>query len=129
MQISKVTAGQKAGRLDTTDAVSCFEKPVCLKEIESILGYQGTYDYYNIVLETGNRINVVHSHYFLIASDRWVPVENLKVGSKLQSLNGPISIKTIAKREVPFTGRFYNLKIKGGDRYFVGKDGVAVRGH
>jgi hypothetical protein len=129
VQFSKVAAGQKVGRLDATDAVSCFEKPVCLKEIESILEYQGTDDYYNIRLETGNRINVVHSHYFLTASDRWVLVENLKVGSKLQSLKGPISIKTIAKREVPFTGRFYNLKIKGGDRYFVGKDGVAVRGH
>jgi hypothetical protein len=53
----------------------------------------------------------------------------LKVGSKLQSLKGPISIKTIAKREVPFTGRLYDLKVKGGDRYFVGKDGVAVHGH
>jgi hypothetical protein len=129
VQFSKVAAGQKVGRLDATDAVSCFEKPVCLKEIESILEYQGTNDYYNIVLETGNRINVVHSHYFLTASDQWVLVQNLKVGSKLQLLKGSISIKTIAKREVPFTGRFYNLKIKGGDRYFVGKDGVAVRGH
>ena len=129
MQFSKVAAGQKVGRLDATDAVSSFEKPVCLKEIESVLEYQGTYDYYNIVLETGNRINVVNTHYFLTASDRWVLVENLKVGSKLQSLNGPISIKTITKRDVPFTGRLYDLKIKGGDRYFVGKDGVAVRGH
>ena len=129
VQISKVAAGQKVGRLDATDAVSCFEKPVCLKEIESVLEYQGTYDYYNIVLETGNRINVVNTHYFLTASDQWVLVENLKVGSKLQSLKGSISIKTITKREVPFTGKLYNLKIKGGDRYFVGKDGVAVRGH
>jgi prepilin-type N-terminal cleavage/methylation domain-containing protein len=129
VQISEVAAGQKVGRLDATDAVSSFEKPVCLKEIESVLEYQGTNDYYNIVLENGNRINVVHSHYFLTTSDRWVLVENLKVGSKLQSLKGPISIKAIAKREVPFTGRFYNLKIKGGDRYFVGKDGVTVRGH
>jgi predicted outer membrane repeat protein len=129
VQISKVTAGRKVGRLDTTEAMSCFEKPVCSKEIESVLEYQGTDDCYNIVLETGNRINVVHSHYFLTASDQWVPVENLKVGSKLQSLMGPISIRTIAKRETPFTGRFYNLKIKGGDRYFVGKDGVVVRSH
>jgi hypothetical protein len=129
VQISKVTAGRKVGMLDATDAVSCFEKSVCLKEIESVLEYQGTYDYYNIVLENGNRINVVHSHYFLTASDQWVLVENLKVGSKLKSLKGSISIKTIAKRETPFTGRFYNLKIKGGDRYFVGKDGVVVRSH
>ncbi|NIP23520.1 MAG: prepilin-type N-terminal cleavage/methylation domain-containing protein [Phycisphaerae bacterium] len=129
VQISKVAAGQKVGRLGVTDSVSCSEKPVCFKEIESVLEYQGTNDYYNIVLETGNRINVVHSHYFRTASDRWVLVENLSVGSKLQSLKGPISIKSISKREIPFTGRFYNLKIKGGDRYFVGKDGVAVRSY
>ncbi len=129
VQISKVAAGQKVGKLDATDTVSSFEKPVCLKEIENILEYQGTYDYYNIVLETGNRINVVNTHYFLTASDQWVLVQNLKVGSKMQSLKGPIRIKTISKREVPFTGRLYDLKIKGGDRYFVGEDGVAVRGH
>ena len=129
VQISKVAAGQKVGSLDATHAESCLKKPDCLKEIESILEYQGSYDYYNIVLENGNRINVVHSHYFLTASDQWVLVENLKVGSKLKSLKGTISIKTISKREVPFTDRFYNLKIKGGDRYFVGKDGVTVRGH
>jgi len=129
VQFSKVTTGRKVGRLDATDAVSCFEKPEPLKEIESVLEYQGTDDYYNIVLENGNRINVVHSHYFLTASDQWVRVENLKAGSKLQSLNGPIPIKTIIKREVPFTGKYYNLKIKCGDRFFVGKDGVTVRGH
>ena len=129
VQISKVAAGQKVGRLDATDAASCLQKPACLKEIESIHVYQGTYDYYDIVLETGNRINVVNTHYFLIASDRWVLVQNLKVGSKLQSLKGPISIKTISKREEPFTDKLYNLEIKGGDRYFVGKDGLAVRGY
>jgi len=129
VQISKVAAGQKVGRLDAADAASCLQKPVCLKEIENIHVYQGTYDYYDIALETGNRINVVNTHYFLTASERWVLVQNLKVGSKLQSLKGPISIKTITKREEPFTDRLYNLEIKDGDRYFVGKDGVAVRGY
>jgi hypothetical protein len=129
VQFSKVNAGRKVGRLDATDTESCFEKPGCLKEIESVLVYQGTDDYYNIVLENGNRINVVHSHYFLTASDQWILVENLKTGSKLQSLKGPVSIQTISKSEKQFTGNFYNLKIKGGDRYYVGKDGVAVRGH
>jgi predicted enzyme related to lactoylglutathione lyase len=129
VQFSKITAGQKVGRLDATETESGFEKPVCLKEIESVLEYRGTYDYYNIVLETGNYINVVNTHYFLTDSDRWVLVQNLKAGSKLRSLKGPIRIKTISKSEEQFTGRLYNLKIKGGDRYFVGKDGVAVRGH
>ncbi|MHC4692931.1 MAG: Hint domain-containing protein, partial [Planctomycetota bacterium] len=129
VQISKVTAGQKVGKLDAANAVSGLEKPVFLKEVENVLEYQGTDDYYNIVLENGNRINVVHSHYFLTASDKWVLVENLEAGSKLQTLKGTVSIETVTKREVPFTGKYYNLKIKDGDRYFVGKDGVAVRGH
>ncbi len=116
-QISRVSAGQSS-RLT-----------VCLGlgQIERIDEYDGTYVCHDIVLETGNRITVVDSHRFLVDSGQWVPVQNLRSGSRLVSLKGTIGIKSIVKRHMPFVGKVYNLKIKGGDRYFVGKDGVAVR--
>ena len=112
---------QEVGKLESAGLT------VCLKQIESVEEYDGTYVCHDIVLETGNRITVVDSHRFLVDSGQWVPVQNLRNGTRLVSLKGTIGIKSIVKRHMPFVGKVYNLKIKGGDRYFVGKDGVAVR--
>ena len=58
---------------------------------------------------------------------RWVAAQDLKSGLNLKSLDGSVSIKSVVKRPVPFVGKVYNLKVKDGDRYFVGKDGIVVR--
>jgi len=113
--ILEVVPGQKVGKPDSTAVIEWIEEHG-----------EGVYDCYDVVLESGNSITVVHSHYFLTASGEWVSVENLSSGSKLQSLNGPISIASVIKRAVPFVGNAYNLKIKGANLYFVGKDGVAA---
>ena len=86
----------------------------------------GRYDCYDMTFETGNSLVVVHSHNFLTVAGEWVAVENLRSGSKLQSLNGPITITSVVKRAMPFVGNAYNLKIRGANLFFVGKDGVAA---
>ena len=123
VQISRVSSGQKVGKLDSARLTVCSG----LEQIEKLEEHDGTYVCYDIVLETGNRISVIESHRFLADSGQWVPVQNLRNGSRLVSLKGTVSIRSIVKRQMPFVGKVYNLKIKGGNRYFVGKDGVAVR--
>jgi len=119
VQISKVIAGTKAGKLDSAGSAAGL--------IEGVEEHgEGLNDCYDMVLESGNSITVVHSHYFLTASGRWVAVEKLTSGTKLQSLKGPISITSVVKRTTPFTGKSYNLVVKGAEQYFVGKDGVVA---
>ncbi len=127
VQISRVAAGQNVGKPDGAAVALCVEKPASLKQIERVQEHEGTFECYDIVLESGNRISVASSHLFLVDSGQWIRVQNLRSGSKLQSLKSPISIKSIVKRAMPFVGKVYNLKVKGGERYFVGKDGVIVR--
>jgi prepilin-type N-terminal cleavage/methylation domain-containing protein len=117
VQISRVNAGQSANLT------------VCLGlgHIESVKEYDGAFVCHDIVLETGNKITVVDSHHFLVDSGQWVPAHNLRNGTKLVSLKGKVAIKTIVERKMPFVGKVYNLKINGGNRYFVGEDSVAVR--
>jgi len=136
--ILEVVPGQKVGKLDSADGkpVPTIEMVPGQKagklyndaaEIEWIQEHGvGSYDCYDVVFESGNSIVVVHSHDFLTVSGEWVAVEDLTSGSKLQSLNGPISITSVVKRPMPFVGNAYNLKIKGANLYFVGKDGVAA---
>jgi len=119
VQISKVIAGKKVGKLDSARSA------VGLTERVEEHG-EGLNDCYDMVLESGNSIIVVHSHYFLTVSGRWVAVEDLTSGTKLQSLKGPISITSVVKRTMPFTGKSYNLVLKGAEQYFVGKDGVVA---
>jgi hypothetical protein len=102
-----------------------------LKAIEGIEEHPadqfGPGDCYDIVLESGNSITVVYSHFLLTDAGQWVDVRDLTSGSKLMSINGPISITSVVKRAMPFVGTSYNLKIKGAERYFVGKDGIVAR--
>jgi len=127
VQISRVAAGQNVGKPDGAAVALCVEKPASLKQIERVQEHEGSFECYDIVLESGNRISVASSHLFLANSGQWIRVQNLRSGSKLQSLKSPISIKSVVKRAMPLVGKVYNLKVKGGERYFVGKDGVIVR--
>jgi prepilin-type N-terminal cleavage/methylation domain-containing protein len=113
--ILEVVAGQKVGKIDNTAAIGWIEEHGV-----------GVYDCYDMLLESGNIITVVHSHHFLTTSGEWVSVENLRSGCELESMNGPIGIVSVVKRAVPFVGNAYNLKIEGANLYFVGEDGVAA---
>jgi len=128
MPISKVVSGRRISDREGAVLAAYLPDNTNRQEVESVVEHVVvSLDCYDITLETGNRISVVDSHYFLLDCGQWVPTQDLKAGSKLSSLNGPVGIKSIAKRKSPFTGKVYNLKIKNGDRYFVGKDGLIVR--
>ncbi|MCH8120002.1 MAG: prepilin-type N-terminal cleavage/methylation domain-containing protein [Planctomycetes bacterium] len=117
VQISKVTAGQTIGK------VSCL----ATASLEKLEEHKGTFECRDIVLENGNRISVVAAHCFMLDSGRWVAAQNLQSGMKLKSLNGTVAIKSVVKRAMPFVGKVYNLKVKDGEQYLVGEDGVVVR--
>jgi len=121
LQISKVAAGQTVGRFN------CVAVTASPEQIETVQEHEGTFECRDIVLENGNAIGVVSSHYFLLDNGQWVAAPDLKSGLKLQSSNGPIGIKSVVKRAMPLVGKVYNLKVKSSNRYLVGEDGVIVR--
>jgi len=118
--ISKATPGQSAGKLN------CALVTSGLKQIEKVEEHQGTFQCYDIALENGDYISVADSHCFMLDCGQWAAVQDLRAGLKLKSLNGPVSIKNVTKRQTHLTGKVYNLKVKDSDRYFVGKDGIIV---
>jgi hypothetical protein len=119
IQISKVTVGQTVGKTNCLAASS--------EQIEAVQEHEGTFECLDITLENGSTISVVDSHCFLLDSGQWAPVQKLTTGSKLKSLEGLITVRSIVKREKPFVGKVYNLKIKDTDWYLVGRDGLIVR--
>ena len=121
VQISKVTTGQAAGKFNCVAATSNLE------QIESIQEHEGTFECRDIVLDSGNSISVVDSHYFQLDDGQWVAAQNLTSGSKLKTQNGSIDIKSVTKRTMPFVGKVYNLKVKSSHQYLVGQDAVVVR--
>jgi len=121
VQISEVVPGQAVGGLH------CAAQTACSKQIEKVQEHEGTFLCRDIVLENGNHISVVEAHCFMLDCGRWVAAQDLKSGLKLKSLNGPVVIKSVVERPMPFVGKVYNLKVKDGERYFVGEDGVIVR--
>ncbi len=121
MEISKVTAGQAIGKLH------CAALTACLKQVEKLEEHEGAFLCRDITLANGNRISVVDAHCFMLDCGRWIAAPDLKSGLKLKSLNGSVGIKSVVKRAEPFVGKVYNLKVKDGDRYLVGEDGVVVR--
>lgn len=116
VQISKVTVSQTVGRQ------SCGALP-----LERVQAHEGTFECRDIALASGNTIGVVGAHCFMLDSGKWIAAQNLTSGMKLKTLTGAITIKSVTKRAVPYTGKVYNLKVKGSDRYLVGKDVVIVR--
>ncbi len=121
VQISEVVPGQTVGKFGCTVALAC------LRQIEKVQEHQGTFECRDITLENGNRISVVAAHCFMLDSGRWVAAQNLQSGMKLKSLNGTVAIKSVVKRAMPYVGKVYNLKVKDGEQYLVGEDGVVVR--
>jgi hypothetical protein len=97
------------------------------KQIDKVEEHEGIFDCYDVVLETGDCLSVAASHYFLTDFEQWIRVQDLNNGSRLKSLNGPVRVTQIIKRQKPHIGKCYNLKIKGMDHYFVGQDGIIVR--
>jgi hypothetical protein len=121
VRISDAVSGQMVGRPGSDPALSRTE------QIQKIEEHAGTFECYDVLLETGDRISVANSHYFLTDSGQWIGLQELQSGSRLQSLKGPVSIIRSTKRAKPFVGECYNLKIEGADRYFVGRQGIIVR--
>jgi hypothetical protein len=121
MKISTVVSGQRI------DIPSYLLSTTHFGQIERIEEHQGSFECYDIALETGNSISVADSHFFLTESGQWAPLQNLKPGSKLISSKGVISIRNIIKRTSLFVGKVYNLKIKDSDSYAIGEDGIIVR--
>ena len=130
VQISKVVPGQKVEKPISARMVACVQEAVCSYEIESIVEHdesEGLWECYDVVLENGRCISVADIHFFLLDSGLWAPVQKLASGSKLVSLEGPITVVCVVKRAMPRIGKVYNLKVKDAERYLVGKDGVVVR--
>ena len=130
VRISEVVAGQMIGKPLTDRTISCLRQTVCSRQIEGIDVHdesEGSWTRYDVVLETGNIITVADSHYFLLDSGRWASVRELASGSMLVCLEGPIPVRSVIKNETPCVGKVYNLKVRNGERYLVGKDGVIVR--
>jgi hypothetical protein len=125
VQISSVALGQTIGKPESTRA--CLAQVGRREQIERIQEHEGTFECYDVALENGDHVSVVGSHLFLVASERWVSVKNLRNGQQLRSLAGLVGITRISKRTVPYVGKVYNLKIRGSERYFVGKCGLTVR--
>ncbi|MEA3226542.1 MAG: hypothetical protein U9Q07_11380, partial [Planctomycetota bacterium] len=124
--ISKVALGQSVG----CTSGHMKSRPASLQypgKVEELQEHDGTFVCYDVMLESGNSISVAECHYFLTESGRWLSVQNLRAGTRLQTAKGPIRIENVTGRPMPYIGKVYNLKIKGSDRYLVGKDAVIVR--
>jgi hypothetical protein len=130
IQIAKVVAGQMVNKPLNARTVACLQQAVCSRQIEGIDVHdesEGMWTRYDVVLETGNCIGVADSHYFLLDSGRWALAQELTSGSKLVSLEGPVTVKCVVKRALPCVGKVYNLMVRNSEQYLVGKDGIVVR--
>jgi hypothetical protein len=119
VQISKVVAGRTIGKVTFLANTST--------QIEKLEEHEGTFACYDVLLESGNSISVAENHYFMAEFGRWLPLQDLKAGIRLRTLEGPIGIISVTRRPVHYTGKVYNLKVAGSDRYLVGKDAIIVR--
>jgi hypothetical protein len=127
VSISKAGARRSVGRIDGAPAENSSTTLPYLGKVEELQEHEGTFECYDVLLESGNSIGVAGNHYFLTESSDWVAVQNLKPGTKLQTPNGTIGVVSVTKRPTPYVGKVYNLKVEGSGRYLVGKDAVIVR--
>lgn len=121
IKISQVCEGQTIEKPGT--AINDF----CSRKIEKVDEHEGSFECRDIYLENGNSISVVSNHRFMLDCGIWVAATHLSNGMELKSFNGPVKIEKIVKREVPFEGKVYNLKVRDGEQYLVGADGIVVR--
>ena len=70
---------------------------------------------------------MVGAHCFMLDTGQWIAAQNLRTGQSLRTLAGTIRIKSVTVRDLPYTGKVYNLKIGNSDAYAVGKDALIVR--
>jgi prepilin-type N-terminal cleavage/methylation domain-containing protein len=130
VQISKVVPGQMVQKPQSFLTSASLSEMACSREIYAVSEHnesEGPWQCHDIVLETGNQISVADTHYFLLASGKWAPVQELTSGSKLVSLEGPVTVKIVVKRALPCVGKVYNLMVRNSERYLVGKEGIVVR--
>ena len=130
VQICRVVPGQMVQKPQSYRTLASLSEKVCSREIYDVTEHdepERQWQRYDIVLETGNMISVADSHYFLLDSGQWAPVQELTSGSKLVSLEGPVVVGRVVKRTLPCVGKVYNLKVRNSERYLVGKDGIVVR--
>jgi len=130
VQISKVVPGQRVQKPLNFRTLASVSEKVCSHEIYGVSEHDESerqWQRYDIVLETGNMISVADTHFFLLDSGQWAPVQELTSGSKLVSLEGPVVVGRVVKRTLPCVGKVYNLKVNNSERYLVGKDGIVVR--
>jgi prepilin-type N-terminal cleavage/methylation domain-containing protein len=121
IKISQACEGQTVGKPGN------IIKALCSKQIEKVDEHEGSFECRDIYLENGNSISVVSNHRFMLDCGVWVEATHLGSGMELKSLNGPVKITKVVKRETPFEGKVYNLKVQGGEQYLVGADGIVVR--
>ena len=98
-----------------------------INKIEQVQKHNGTFACYDILLESGRSITVAENHNFMTDSGHWLSLHNLKAGMRLKTTNSSIGIKSVTKKPAPYTGKVYNLKIEGSDRYMIGEDAIIVR--
>jgi hypothetical protein len=127
VSISSVAARASVGRINAAAAKNSSMTLPYLGKVEELQEHQGTFDCYDVLLKSGNRISVAENHYFLTQSGQWLAVRGLKTGTKLQTATGSIEIESVTRKPAPYTGKVYNLKVEGSDRYLVGKDAIIVR--
>ncbi len=121
--ISMVASGRSINVIDS------------IKTVEKVQEHQGTFTCYDVLLESGASVTVAENHYFMTESEQWVSLQNLITDqilpsgktTRLKTSKGSVGIVSITKRPMPYVGKVYNLKIKGSDRYLVGKDAIIVR--
>ncbi len=124
--ISNVGAGRSirwAGG-DTMNSLRSLPHPQRIQELQE---HEGVFECHDVLLESGNRIGVAERHYFLTESGKWLAVQNLKRGTRLQTATGSVAVVSVTRRSMPYIGKVYNLKVEGSDRYLVGKDALVVR--
>jgi hypothetical protein len=95
--------------------------------IEKVQVHDGIFTLYDIILDSGNYITVAENHYFMTEFGKWTSLLELKAGTRLKTNKSSIGIRSIKKQPIPYTGKVYNLEIKGSDQYMVGEDAVIVR--
>ena len=125
VSISEVGEGCRIRWLDGFE----MKDPRLAPRVEQVQEHEDVFECYDVLLESGNRIGVAERHYFLTESNKWVSVDNLKTGTRLQTPRGSIAILNVAKRAMPYAGKVYNVKVEGSDRYLVGRDAIIVRDH
>ena len=121
IQISQVVSGRTVIRFDG------LTRTPDLGQVDQVQEHYGAFECRDILLDSGQRIGVVDAHRFMLDSGKWIPAQDLKDGLRLKTQAGSVGIKRVTLRTKKYVGKVYNLKVRNGEKYLVGKDGVVVR--